>query len=173
MKKMKWLCFLLSFLTLAPMYANPGTPEINFPLAAREKRESLRDIYLVSLIKNFRHNGTIYTAGRIVKIYKGTAIPCYSVVIFELGGVGPGSLMEDEEIREHNSRVVILGVGNNQPDAILLGECKQSPISESQYASLSQEIPPLAGLYYLPGYVECDDVAETTFGQAMYDLLEK
>ena len=154
---------------LSPGYAD-GTPEMNFTKAAGEKISILRDIYLVSLIKSFQQNGVTYTAGRIVKIYKGAMMPCYSIVIFKEHG-------RSTKTGEHNGRVVLLGLRNSKK-IILAGEDGQFsifpvPLKEtSELVSLSQEIPPHAGLYYLPDMVSCFDIAETQFGKEMYDILE-
>ena len=164
---MKLLCCLFSFFILSPVFAD-GTPEIDFDIAAKKKIDSLGNVYLVSLIKSFRQNGTIYTAGRIVKIYKGDTIPCYSVVIFRARG---SNLPTNEEIAEHNGRVVIVGIENCK-EAVLLGEENQYK-NTPQLVSLTQEIPPCAGLYFLPDYVSCYDIAETQFGNAMYNLLDR
>lgn len=169
------LMALLSGLMLLPPLHADGTPEINITQAAQENIARYQDIYLVALIKSFRHHNKVYTAGRVVTIYKGNTVPRHSIILFSSPG---GNILLGKTERAHNSDIVLACFKTAKPIRLAgdNGRLIYLPAvltpAKKLIEPLVYDIPPRCGLFYLPDKVQNLHVSETEIGAEMLRQLE-
>ncbi len=156
-------------------HSEPPAPEINFSKEAQKRISEYNDIYLVSCIKSFKERDKIYTAGRIVNEFKGNSIPRFSVIIWESRG---GNVLLGRQTREHNGDLILVCFNEDRKILVASDESESLNLPEnltnqcdSIYA-LNQDIPPKAGLYFLPQRIDWYHVSETEIGRQMLRQLE-
>ena len=156
-------------------HSDSNAPEINFPKEAQKRISEYTDIYLVSCIKSFKEGDKIYTAGRIVKEFKGNSVPRFSVIIWESLG---GNVLLGKPTREHNGDPILICFNEDRKILVASDESESLNLPENLTSqrdcihALNQDIPPKAGLYFLPQRIDWYHVSETEIGRQMLQQLE-
>lgn len=171
----RFFIFLIICLFISFSASGDGIPEININEAAQKHILESDDIYLVSLIKTFKNKKETYLSGRIVKVYKGELVPCYSIIVFSAPGC---NWLRGKNIHNNNGDVIIVSLTNTNVDRMagdggeLLYIPKSLDGAKDIVSQLVYDIPPKSGLFFLPQKVKLFHVCETELGSAMLKLLE-